>query len=169
MIEIKISQGAKPGHGGILPAGKNTKEIAEMRMVEPHTDVISPPAHTTFSNPDGLMHFIDQLRELSGGKPIGFKLCLGNKKEFKEICEAMIKTGISPDFITVDGGEGGTGAAPVEFTNVVGMPLLDGLSFVHDTLTGFGLRKNLKIIASGKIFTGFQMSRALALLFYLCS
>lgn len=169
MIEIKISQGAKPGHGGILPAQKNTKEIAEMRMVEPHTDVLSPPAHNAFSNTEGLMQFIGKLRELSGGKPIGFKLCIGKKEEFIEMCEAMRSTGIAPDFITVDGGEGGTGAAPVEFTNVMGMPLLDGLSFAHDTLTGYGLRNDMKIIASGNILTGFRMARAITLGADLCN
>ncbi len=169
MIEIKISQGAKPGHGGILPAQKNTKEIAQMRMVEPHTDVLSPPVHTAFSNPEGLMQFIGQLRDLSGGKPIGFKLCVGKKEEFIEMCEAMLNTGITPDFITVDGGEGGTGAAPVEFTNIMGMPLLDGLPIVHDTLRGYGLRNDMKIIASGKILTSFQMARAIALGADLCN
>ncbi len=136
MIEIKISQGAKPGHGGILPARKNTEEIAAMRLVEPHTDVLSPPGHTAFEDSEGLMHFIKQLRELSGGKPIGFKLCVGKKDEFTDLCEAMVSTGITPDFITVDGGEGGTGAAPVEFSNILGMALLDGLAFVHDSLVG---------------------------------
>ena len=163
MIEIKISQGAKPGHGGILPAGKNTVEIATMRQVEPHTDVLSPPGHSAFSDPTGLMHFIQQLRQLSGGKPIGFKLCVGRKDEFIAICKAMISTGISPDFITVDGGEGGTGAAPVEFSNILGSPLLDGLAFVSNTLEGYDLKKNIKLICSGKIFTGFHIARALAL------
>ncbi len=163
MIEIKISQGAKPGHGGILPAGKNTEEIAAMRLVEPHTDVLSPPSHTAFEDSEGLMHFIKQLRDLSGGKPVGFKLCVGRKDEFTEICEAMLSTGISPDFITVDGGEGGTGAAPVEFTNILGMPLLDGLVFVHDSLVGYDLKKHIKLMAAGKIFSGYHMARALAL------
>ncbi len=163
MIEIKLSQGAKPGHGGILPAKKNTPEIAAIRNVEQGKAVISPPAHTAFSNPHEMMHFIKLLRDLSGGKPIGFKLCVGSKTEFISICKAMIDTNIQPDFITVDGGEGGTGAAPVELTNSVGMPLREGLAFVHDTLTGFDLRKDIKIIASGKIFTGFHMARVLSL------
>lgn len=169
MIEIKLSQGAKPGHGGILPASKNTPEIAEIRGVEPWTDVVSPPAHTTFSTPIGLLEFVKQLRDLSGGKPVGFKLCVGERAEFFAICKAMVQTGIKPDFITVDGGEGGTGAAPPEYSNSVGMPLRDGLAFVDDALTGFGLRQEVKIIASGKILTGFHMARALALGADLCN
>lgn len=163
MIEIKISQGAKPGHGGILPASKNTKEIAAIRDIEPHTDVHSPPQHTAFRDAGELMQFIKQLRDLSGGKPIGFKLCIGKKHEFTDMCKAMISTGISPDFITIDGGEGGTGAAPVEFSNSLGMPLRDGLAFAYDTLAGFDLKKNIKLIASGKIFSGFHMARVFAL------
>ena len=169
MIEIKLSQGAKPGHGGILPAAKNTKEIAEIRHVEPFQDVLSPPYHTAFKDSKGLMKFIKQLRELSGGKPIGFKLCIGEKSEFYDICQAMIKTGIKPDFITVDGGEGGTGAAPVEFSNSMGMPLRDGLAFVSDTLKEFQLKQDIKIIASGKIFTSFHLARTLALGADLCN
>lgn len=148
MIEIKISQGAKPGHGGILPAIKNTEEIAAIRDVTAHTDVNSPPSHSAFSTPVEFMNFIKLLRDKSGGKPIGFKLCIGKKQEFIDLCEAMISTGIKPDFITVDGGEGGTGAAPVEFSNSLGMPLRDGLAFVSDTLIGFDLKKDIKIIAS---------------------
>ncbi len=163
MIEIKLSQGAKPGHGGILPAVKNTEEIAAIRGVEPHTTVASPPGHTAFKNARELMHFIKLLRDESGGKPIGFKLCIGRREEFKDFCREMINTGIKPDFITVDGGEGGTGAAPVEFSNSLGMPLRDGLAFVHDSLVGYGLRKDIKIIASGKIISGFHMIRAMAL------
>ncbi|PJA08876.1 MAG: FMN-binding glutamate synthase family protein [Flavobacteriales bacterium CG_4_10_14_0_2_um_filter_32_8] len=163
MIEIKISQGAKPGHGGILPASKNTIEIAQIRHVEPFTDVHSPTGHTAFTNPTEMMYFIKQLRNLSGGKPIGFKLCIGKKHEFEDLCKAMITTGIKPDFITVDGGEGGTGAAPVEFSNSLGMPLRDGLAFVIDTLMGYDLKKEIKVIASGKIFSGFHIARALAL------
>lgn len=163
MIEIKLSQGAKPGHGGILPAIKNTEEIAAIRHVKPHTTVFSPPYHTAFSDAVGLLHFVQQLRELSDGKPIGFKLCVGRKEEFVDICKAMLSTGILPDFITVDGGEGGTGAAPVEFSNSLGMPLRDGLAFVCDTLTGFDLKKDIKVIASGKIISGFHMARAVAL------
>lgn len=163
MIEIKLSQGAKPGHGGILPASKNTPEIAKIRAVEPHTRVDSPPAHKAFSNPIEMMHFIKKLKDLSGGKPIGFKLCVGNKIEFADICIAMTETGIKPDYIAVDGGEGGTGAAPLEFTNSIGMPMRDGVAFVHDCLRGYGLRDDIKIIASGKILSGFHMFRAFAL------
>ncbi|MDW3209583.1 MAG: FMN-binding glutamate synthase family protein [Reichenbachiella sp.] len=163
MIEIKMSQGAKPGHGGILPAIKNTKEIAAIRAVEPHTRVDSPPAHSAFRNPEELMQFIKKLRELSGGKPIGFKLCVGNKIEFTDLCIAMQNTGITPDFITVDGGEGGTGAAPLEFSNNIGMPLRDGLAFVCDSLRGYGFKKDIRVIASGKILTGFHIFRAFAL------
>jgi len=163
MIEIKISQGAKPGHGGILPAKKNTAEIAQIRNVKRGVAVVSPPTHTAFSSPEELTLFIKQLRDLSNGKPVGFKLCIGRKSEFIAICKAMVKTGIKPDFITIDGGEGGTGAAPVELTNSVGLPLREGLAFVHDTLVGFGIRDDMKIIASAKIFSGFHMIRALAL------
>ena len=163
MIEVKISQGAKPGHGGILPAAKNTEEIAKIRGVEPFTDVHSPPHHATFDDPIGLLNWIQELRELSGGKPIGFKLCIGKRSEFVDICLAMIETGIKPDFIAVDGGEGGTGAAPMEFSNSLGMPLRDALAFVSNTLVGFGLKEEIKIIASGKIVTGFHIARALAL------
>lgn len=163
MIEIKLSQGAKPGHGGILPAAKNTEEIAAIRHVAPHTTVNSPPAHTAFISAEGLMQFIRQLRELSDGKPVGFKLCIGKKAEFVEICEAMIKTGIKPDFIAIDGGEGGTGAAPIEFADSIGMPLRDGLAFAVDTLNGFDLKKDIKVIASGKVFTGYHIARLIAI------
>ncbi len=169
MIEIKLSQGAKPGHGGILPGVKNTEEIAAIRKVEPHTTVFSPPFHSSFSNSEEMMYFIKKLRDLSGGKPIGIKLCVGRKVEFVSICRAMIKTGIKPDFITVDGGEGGTGAAPIEFSNSIGMPLRDGLSFVRDMLDGFDLKKDIRIIASGKIVTGFHIARAIALGADLCN
>jgi glutamate synthase domain-containing protein 2 len=163
MIEIKLSQGAKPGHGGILPAKKNTPEIAAIRQVEPGTTVFSPPYHSAFSTPIELIKFIERLRNLSGGKPIGFKLCIGRKSEFLSICKAMVQLNSYPDFITVDGGEGGTGAAPPEFTNFVGMPLLDGLAFVDNALRGFGVREHVKLIASGKILTGFHILRAMAL------
>jgi len=163
MIEIKLSQGAKPGHGGILPASKLTQEIAQIRGVPSGKDVISPPAHSAFSDPIGLLKFIQQLRKLSNGKPIGFKLCIGYKGEFLSICKAMLQTKILPDFITVDGAEGGTGAAPVELTNSVGTPLRDGLSFVHNALTGIGVRDDIKLIASGKIFSAFHLLRMLAL------
>ena len=163
MIEIKLSQGAKPGHGGILPAKKVTDEIAKIRLVERGKDVLSPPYHTAFSTPLEMMQFIGKLRELSGGKPVGFKLCVGRKYQFIAICKAIIKSGIMPDFITVDGGEGGTGAAPLEFSNSVGMPLRDGLAFVYDCLNGFGLKRHIKIIASGKVHTGFDLVKNISL------
>ncbi|TRY30338.1 FMN-binding glutamate synthase family protein [Aliiglaciecola sp. M165] len=163
MIEIKLSQGAKPGHGGILPAHKNTREIARIRLVEEGTQVDSPPGHRAFGNPVEMMAFIKQLRDLSKGKPIGIKLCVGQKSEFVSLCKAMVQTGIKPDFITVDGGEGGTGAAPLEYSNSVGMPLREGLIFVCDILTGFDLKKDIKVIASGKTFTGFHLVRNIAM------
>ena len=157
MIEVKLSQGAKPGHGGILPAKKLTKEIAEIRGVPLGQDVISPPAHTAFSNPIGLLKFIDDLRGLSGGKPTGFKLCVGKRREFLAICKAMLETGIYPDYIAIDGGEGGTGAAPLEFSNHVGSPLNESLVFVHNALVGIGARKHIKLWVSGRISTGFDI------------
>ncbi len=163
MIELKLSQGAKPGHGGILPAKKNTPEIAAIRHVVPYTTVYSPPFHSAFEGPRGLILFIQQLRELSGGKPVGFKLCIGRKSEFIAICKAMVELDLYPDFITVDGAEGGTGAAPQEFSNHVGVPMLDGLAFVHNMLRGFNIRQHIRIIASGKILTGFHLVRAIAL------
>ncbi len=163
MIEIKLSQGAKPGHGGILPAAKLTAEIAEIRDVPMGHDVISPPGHTTFNTPVGLLEFVAQLRKLSGGKPVGFKLCIGKKSEFMAIAKAMLETGILPDFITVDGSEGGTGAAPIELTNSVGTPLRDGLNFVHNVLIGIGKREQIRLIAAGKVISAFHMVRAMAL------
>jgi glutamate synthase domain-containing protein 2 len=163
MIELKLSQGAKPGHGGILPAKKNTPEIAAIRLVEAGTTVYSPPYHSAFSTPAELVQFIQILRTHSGGKPVGFKLCIGQKSQFIAICKAMISANVYPDFITVDGGEGGTGAAPQEFSNYVGAPLMDGLAFVHNMLVGYGIRKHIKIIASGKIMSGFHVVRAIAL------
>ena len=163
MIEIKLSQGAKPGHGGVLPAPKVTPEIAEIRGVALGEDCISPAAHSAFSTPAGLMRFVAELRQLSGGKPVGFKLCIGQPHEFLAICKAMIETGVTPDFIVVDGKEGGTGAAPIEFMDHIGMPLRDGLSFVHDALVGVGLRDRIRIGASGKIVTAFDIARAMAL------
>lgn len=163
MIELKISQGAKPGHGGILPASKNNEEIARIRHVKPHTKVISPPFHSAFSSPIEMVQFIQKLRELSGGKPVGFKLCIGHKSEFISICKAMIQLDTYPDFITVDGGEGGTGAAPPEFSNYLGAPMIDGLAFVHNILMGLDIRKHIRIIASGKISSSFHIARAMAL------
>lgn len=163
MIELKLSQGAKPGHGGILPAKKNTPEVAAIRLVKPGTTVFSPPFHSAFSTPKEMIAFLQQLRDLSGGKPVGFKLCIGRKSEFISICKAMVEMDTYPDFITVDGGEGGTGAAPPEFSNFVGMPLLDGLAFVDNMLKGFNIRRHIKVGASGKILTGFQILRAIAL------
>lgn len=162
MIEIKLSQGAKPGHGGILPAAKLTQEIAGIRNVPMGKDVLSPPTHGEFSTPKGLLEFVERLRKLSGGKPVGFKLCLGMRIDFFSICKAMLETGILPDFITVDGGEGGTGAAPLEFSNAVGVPLLDALPFVHSALTGIGVRDKVRVIASGKLTTGFEILSMLA-------
>ncbi|MBL7839272.1 MAG: FMN-binding glutamate synthase family protein [Cyclobacteriaceae bacterium] len=163
MIEIKLSQGAKPGHGGILPAKKNTPEIAAIRGVQAGTTVFSPPFHSAFNTPIGLIQFVKQLRDLSGGKPVGFKLCIGRKSEFLAICKAMVQLNTYPDFITIDGGEGGTGAAPPEFSNFVGMPLLDALAFADDALRGFGIREHIKLDCSGKILTGFHIVRAMAL------
>ncbi|MBT1701985.1 FMN-binding glutamate synthase family protein [Chryseosolibacter indicus] len=163
MIELKLSQGAKPGHGGILPAKKNTPEIAAIRLVKAGTTVFSPPFHSAFSTPKELIHFVARMRTLSDGKPVGFKLCVGRKSEFISICKAMVELDIYPDFITVDGGEGGTGAAPPEFSNFVGMPLLEGLAFVDNMLKGFNIRHHIKLIASGKILTGFHLIRAMAL------
>lgn len=157
MIEIKLSQGAKPSHGGILPAAKLTAEIAEIRKVKLGEDVISPPAHTAFNTPKGLLEFVQKLRDLSAGKPIGFKLCVGKKTELFAICKAMLETNILPDFITVDGAEGGTGAAPLEFSNRIGQPLDAALFLVHNALVGVNLRNKIKIICSGKVATGFDM------------
>lgn len=163
MIEIKLSQGAKPGHGGMLPGAKVTPEIAEARGVPVGTDCISPAAHSAFETPLGLCQFIGQLRELSGGKPVGFKLCVGHRREFMCIVKAMLETGILPDFIVVDGKEGGTGAAPLEFSNHIGMPLVEGLTFVHNTLRGAAIRDKIRIGASGKLVTAFDIARIIAL------
>jgi len=163
MIELKLSQGAKPGHGGILPAAKNTPEIAAIRNVIPHTDVMSPPGHSAFSTPVEMMAFLGKLRILSGYKPVGFKLCIGDKQEFIDICHAITTTQIIPDFIVIDGAEGGTGASPLEFTDSIGMPLYDALTFVTKTLISFGIKKQIKIIVSGKIITGFDLLKVIAL------
>lgn len=163
MIEIKLSQGAKPGHGGILPAAKVTKEIAGIRNVPMGRVVISPPAHTAFSTPIEMMDFIAKLRELSEGKPVGFKLCVGKRREFLALCKAMEATGITPDFIAVDGGEGGTGAAPLEFSNRIGSPGIEALIFVHNALVGFSVRDRIRVMSSGKITTGYHIIKRLAL------
>jgi glutamate synthase domain-containing protein 2 len=163
MIEIKLSQGAKPSHGGVLPGAKVNEEIAEVRGVPVGRDCISPPTHSTFSNPQGLLEFVANLREHSGGKPTGFKLCIGRKSEFMGICKAMVESGVTPDFITVDGSEGGTGAAPLEFSDRLGMTANEGLIFVHNCLVGIGKRDQIKLISSGKIATGFDMVQKIAL------
>lgn len=163
MIEIKLSQGAKPGHGGILPAAKVTPEIAEARGVLPWVDCISPSSHPAFSTPVELLQFLTRLRTLSGGKPVGFKLCIGHPWEFFGIAKAMVETGLTPDFIVVDGGEGGTGAAPLEFTDHVGAPLQEGLMLVHNTLVGLNLRDQVRIGAAGKIISAFDIARCAAL------
>lgn len=162
MIELKLSQGAKPGLGGMLPAAKITEEIAEARGIPMGQDCMSPAAHSSFSTPIEMLEFLKQLRDLSGGKPVGFKLCIGHRREFMCVVKAMLSTGIVPDFIVIDGTEGGTGAAPVEFVNRVGMPMLEGLHFVHNTLRGAGLRDRVKLGAAGKIVSAFDIARALA-------
>ena len=163
MIELKISQGAKPGHGGILPASKNNEEVAKIRGIQPHTQVDSPNGHRAFNSPETLLQFIKQLRDLSGGKPVGFKLCIGSRDEFIDICEKMSETGILPDFISIDGAEGGTGAAPIVFSDHVGMPYENALVFAVDTLRKFRLKDDIKIIASGKIIDAFSIFKALCL------
>lgn len=162
MIEIKLSQGAKPGHGGVLPKAKITDEIAKIRHIPKDKDCISPPVNPECTTPKDLLAFIEQLRDLSGGKPVGFKLCIGNPAEFLSICKAMLETGITPDFITVDGAEGGTGAAPVEFTNRLGLICIEGVNVVHNALIGVGLRDKIKIIASGKTASSFDLLAKIA-------
>ncbi|MBY6220985.1 FMN-binding glutamate synthase family protein [Marinobacter nauticus] len=163
MIEVKLSQGAKPGHGGILPGAKVTPEIAEARGVQVGEDCISPASHSAFSTPIELLEFLEQLRSLSGGKPVGFKLAIGHPWEWFAIVKAMLKTGKKPDFIVVDGGEGGTGAAPLEFINRLGMPMTEALLLVHNTLVGTHLREDIAIGAAGKITSAFNIARTLAL------
>jgi glutamate synthase domain-containing protein 2 len=163
MIELKLSQGAKPGHGGVLPGPKVTLEIAEARGVPPWIDCVSPASHSAFSTPIEMMHFIERLRALSGGKPTGFKLCIGHPWEWFAIAKAMLETGIVPDFIVVDGAEGGTGAAPLEFTDHVGAPLQEGLLLVHNTLVATGLRSKIKLGCAGKVVSAFDIARMLAL------
>ncbi|MFZ1744240.1 MAG: FMN-binding glutamate synthase family protein [Pontixanthobacter sp.] len=163
MIEIKLSQGAKPGHGGVLPGKKVTKEIAETRGIPIGQDCLSPAAHSTFSTPIEMLEWVADLRELSGGKPVGIKLCVGQPHEVFAIAKAMLETGITPDFITVDGAEGGTGAAPLELSNSVGMPLREGLILVRNALVGTGMKPRVELAASGKIHSGAQMAKAFAL------
>lgn len=163
MVEIKLSQGAKPGHGGILPAKKNTKEIAAIRAIEPFTRVDSPPGHDAFSSFEEMIEFIQQVRELSGGKPVGIKFCVGDNEEIEAMIKAFADANNYPDFIAVDGGEGGTGSAPLEFSNYIGTPLLEGLSFVNKTLKKYGLKGQIKIIASGKAIDAFDIIKYLAL------
>ena len=163
MVELKLSQGAKPGHGGVLPAAKVSPEIALTRGVPVGVDCISPSTHSVFSTPVEMLRFIAEMRRLADGKPAGFKLCVGHPWQFLAVVKAMLETGITPDFIVIDGKEGGTGAAPTEFTDHVGQPLREGLSFVHNALVGAGLRDRIKLGASGKIITAFDMMRAFAL------
>jgi len=162
MLEIKLSQGAKPGHGGVLPKAKITDEIAEIRQISKEMDCVSPAINPECTTPTELLNFVQQLRELSGGKPVGFKLCIGNPAEFLSICKAMLSTGITPDFITVDGAEGGTGAAPVEFSNRLGLMCLEGISIVNNALIGVGLRHQVKIIAAGKTASSFDLLSKIA-------
>ena len=162
MIEIKLSQGAKPGHGGVLPMAKLTREIADIRQVKMTEDCVSPAINPECSTPFALLSFITRLRDLSGGKPVGIKLCIGNPAEFLSLCKAMIETGITPDFITVDGSEGGTGAAPVEFSNRLGMMCMEAVYFVHNALVGVGLRDKIRIIASGKTASSFDLLSKIA-------
>ncbi|MBI1357860.1 MAG: FMN-binding glutamate synthase family protein [Acidobacteria bacterium] len=162
MIELKLSQGAKPGHGGVLPAVKNTPEIARIRILQPHTMVVSPPGHPEFSDAQGMLELIQRLRELCGGKPVGIKLCVGRKDELVELCRAMQSAGTAPDFITVDGAEGGTGAAPLEYSDSVGLPLMPALAFVDRTLRDFDLRDRVRVIASGKALTAVSIIERVA-------
>jgi len=162
MIEIKLSQGAKPGHGGVLPKAKITDEIAEIRNISKDKDCVSPAVNPECTSPKELLSFVEKLRKLSGGKPVGFKLCIGNPAEFLSICKAMLETGITPDFITVDGAEGGTGAAPVEFSNRLGLMCLEGISIVNNALIGVGLRHKVKIIAAGKTASSFDLLTKIA-------
>jgi glutamate synthase domain-containing protein 2 len=163
MVELKISQGAKPGHGGVLPAAKVSEEISKIRGVAMDEDCISPATHRAFSTPLEMMAFIAEMRRLSGGKPAGFKLCIGHPWEFLAICKAMLQSGIYPDFIVVDGNEGGTGAAPLEFMDHMGMPMREGVNFVHNALIGINARDRIRIGAAGKIATAFDMARAMAI------
>ena len=163
MIEIKLSQGAKPGHGGILPKHKISEEIAQIRGISREHDCISPSTHSAFNTPVELMQFIAQLRELSQGKPVGFKLCIGQPWQFMAVVKAMLHTQIYPDFIVIDGSEGGTGAAPIELIDTMGTPLREGLLFAHNTLVGAGIREHIKLGASGKIISAFDIASTMAM------
>jgi glutamate synthase domain-containing protein 2 len=163
MVELKISQGAKPGHGGVLPAAKVSEEISKIRGVPMGEDCISPATHRAFSTPLEMMKFISEMRRLSGGKPAGFKMCIGHPWEFLAICKAMLQSGIYPDFIVIDGNEGGTGAAPLEFMDHLGMPMREGVNFAHNALIGINARDRIRIGAAGKIATAFDMARAMAI------
>lgn len=163
MIELKLSQGAKPGHGGLLPSHKNTPEIAAIRHIKPYTTVHSPSAHSAFSDAKELLHFIAKMRTLAKGKPVGFKMCIGKREEFTDIVEQMLATGTVPDFITIDGAEGGTGAAPLEFIDYMGMALSDALVFANSTLIEYGVREEIRLFASGKVITAFDIAKILAL------
>jgi glutamate synthase domain-containing protein 2 len=163
MVELKLSQGAKPGHGGVLPAAKVSAEIAATRGVPMGVDCISPSRHSAFSTPIEMMQFIGTMRQLSGGKPAGFKLCIGHPWEFLAICKAMLETEIYPDFIVIDGKEGGTGAAPLEFADHLGMPLREALNFTHNALIGINARERIRLGASGKIISAFDIARVMAL------
>lgn len=162
MTEIKLSQGAKPGHGGLLPAAKVTEEIARIRQVPAHQDCLSPRGHSAFSTPIELMEFAAKMRDLSGGKPVGMKLCIGHPHEPFALVKAMLETGIRPDFIVVDGGEGGTGAAPLELSDWVGMPLSEGLLLMRNALVGAGLKDQVRLAASGKVYSGMGLARNMA-------
>jgi glutamate synthase domain-containing protein 2 len=162
MVSLKLSQGAKPGIGGVLPGAKVTKEIADARSVPKGETCVSPPGHKVFSTPRELVRFIAEMRELAGGKPTGFKLCVGSRHELLAICKAMVQEGTGPDFITVDGSEGGTGAAPGEYEDHVGTPLTDGLMMLNNALVGTGLRDRIRIGASGKVATGSDIVKRLA-------
>ena len=163
MIELKLSQGAKPGHGGVLPAAKVSAEIAATRGVPMGEDCVSPARHSAFSTPVELLEFVARMRTLSGGKPAGFKLAIGHPWEWFAIAKAMRETGLLPDFIVVDGGEGGTGAAPAEFIDHVGVPMHEALMLVHNTLVGLGLRERIRIGAAGRVASAFDIARTLAL------
>ncbi len=163
MTEIKLSQGAKPGHGGLLPGAKVTQEIADTRKVPAHQDCLSPSGHSAFSTPVQMLEFAANMRDLSGGKPVGLKLCVGQPHEVFAIMKAMRKTGIFPDFLVVDGAEGGTGAAPLELSDWVGMPLMDGLILMRNALVGAGLRDKVRLVASGKVYSGVGLAHNMAI------